>query len=526
MEGLDLKDVIIQEKVEGGRLKAYMTGITLEELDLSKAVINFEITSKTHQFEQGSNCEDPFEITVHISNAALTLRFNQIFELESNDIVDERDVGRYIISDFTFDTTMQPFVYQEKFRLHLLESNLRQNDFQYQIRIPEDSRFTKIFENYAGLFAEHLKQKMQAQLTTALTDAIQEGVYSIFRKFQIVQNYSLFDNLFLNKHIRNICFVPSRRRDTTKRLHGALGFEIDGQFQRIMGAINPAAELEGQAANLLTGQKLTNEKANLNIKIGRVSIDSLLKAIFVDGGIPIMFAEEIEMTTDEADEYIDGFTNTFGEDKPVKISLMLEKFYDFDFDEQFNNVPFKADVSLIFSNPLSEEYIAATCQLTFKGILDISLSNDMSIQINLKQEDAVMTDMQTYFFSETELDDFQEKYFDELHESVLEQVEKAAEDGLMFPLGWDAPITTTGMKINIFKNYVNLEVAETKFREDAIEALEINTYSSVNHDEQRKISVNYPLMYQVDSQHNLTKFFEGEKVGQPVKARKPAEIST
>ena len=146
-----------------------------------------------------------------------------------------------------------------------------------------------------------------------------------------------------------------------------------------MGAINPAAELEGQAASLLTGQKLTNEKANLNIKIGRVSIDSLLKAIFVDGGIPIMFAEEIEMTTDEADEYIDGFTNTFGEDKPVKISLMLEKFYDFDFDEQFNNVPFKADGSLIFSNPLSEEYIAATCQLTFKGILGISLSNDMSI---------------------------------------------------------------------------------------------------------------------------------------------------
>ena len=85
---------------------------------------------------------------------------------------------------------------------------------------------------------------------------------------------------------------------------------------------------------------------------------------------------------------------------------MLEKFYDFDFDEQFNNVPFKADVSLIFSNPLSEEYIAATCQLTFKGILDISLSENMSFKINLKQEDVMMTDMQTYFFSETELDDF------------------------------------------------------------------------------------------------------------------------
>lgn len=67
---------------------------------------------------------------------------------------------------------MQPFVYQEKFRLHPLESTLRQNDFEYEVRTPEDSKFTQILENYAGLFAEHLKQKMQAQLTTALTDAI------------------------------------------------------------------------------------------------------------------------------------------------------------------------------------------------------------------------------------------------------------------------------------------------------------------------------------------------------------------
>ena len=81
-----------------------------------------------------------------------------------------------------------------------------------------------------------------------------------------------------------------------------------------MGEINPAAEREGEAANLLTGQQLTDEKANLDIKIGRVSMESLLKAIFVDGQIPIMFKDEIEMTTDEADEYIDGFTNTFGED--------------------------------------------------------------------------------------------------------------------------------------------------------------------------------------------------------------------
>ena len=66
---------------------------------------------------------------------------------------------------------------------------------------------------------------------------------------------------------------------------------------------------------------------------------------------------------------------------------------------------------------------------------------------------------------------------------MLEQVEKAAADGLMFPLGWDAPVTTTGMHVNIFKDYVNLEVAVLKFREDTIEALEINTYSSVNHDE-------------------------------------------
>lgn len=119
----------------------------------------------------------------------------------------------------------------------------------------------------------------------------------------------------------------------------------------------------------------------MEVRISKVSLDSLLKAVFVDGGIPISFEEEIELTTDDVDEYIDGFTNTFGEDMPVKISLMLEKFYDFDFDEQFNNVPFKADVSLIFSNPLSEEYIAATCQLTFKGILDVDLSDDMSFKI-------------------------------------------------------------------------------------------------------------------------------------------------
>lgn len=92
---------------------------------------------------------------------------------------------------------------------------------------------------------------------------------------------------------------------------------------------------------------------------------------------------------------------------------------------------------------------------------------------------------------------------------MLEQVEKAAEGGIMIPLGWDAPVTTTGMNIKIFKNYVNLEVAVVKFKEDTIEALEINTYSSVNHDEQRKISANYPMLYQVDSQHNLTKYFGG-----------------
>ena len=70
-------------------------------------------------------------------------------------------------------------------------------------------------------------------------------------------------------------------------------------------------------------------------------------------------AESLKMTVEKLDDMADGYANAFKEEDIIKITAQVDNIFSVVFDQQFNNIPFKADLSIFFSNPINEKFKSA-----------------------------------------------------------------------------------------------------------------------------------------------------------------------
>jgi len=65
------------------------------------------------------------------------------------------------------------------------------------------------------------------------------------------------------------------------------------------------------------------------------------------------------MKVEDLEDIAEGFTNAFEESSKVEISAQIDKIYATQFDSDFGNIPIKAEITINFSNPINNRFLAA-----------------------------------------------------------------------------------------------------------------------------------------------------------------------
>ena len=125
-----------------------------------------------------------------------------------------------------------------------------------------------------------------------------------------------------------------------------------------------------------------------NVYIGKQAFDSLLEATFKENGKVSIVKDTIFMKVDDLDEMVDGFSTAFDENSNVKITARVEKITATQFDYDFGNFAFKADLSVDFTNPIDDRFLATQALITLRGSSEVTLIDQFKLSFNIHQEKA------------------------------------------------------------------------------------------------------------------------------------------
>jgi len=74
------------------------------------------------------------------------------------------------------------------------------------------------------------------------------------------------------------------------------------------------------------------------------------------------------------DDFIEGYSNVFDEKSVIEITTQVEKVDIVNFDPTFNNISFKADLVVLFSNPLHAQFKSAKARVAVRGSSTVKLN--------------------------------------------------------------------------------------------------------------------------------------------------------
>lgn len=138
--------------------------------------------------------------------------------------------------------------------------------------------------------------------------------------------------------------------------------------------------------------------------------DTLLECQFKESGNVSDIIPPIEVSVEELEDLIEGYQNAFKEEEIVKISIQIDNIYDVLFDETFGNIPFKAEATITFTNPIEERFSSAQAKLAFKGIAELTVKEDLSFAFQVSQEQLRVSKLQSFFMTETSMKEFESEF--------------------------------------------------------------------------------------------------------------------
>lgn len=123
--------------------------------------------------------------------------------------------------------------------------------------------------------------------------------------------------------------------------------------------------------------------SNIQMVVGRNTFTSLLEAVFNDKKDGRVFTEPIQMKVDKLEEFIDGYSMVFDEEAVIEITTHVLKVDIVSFDPTFNNVAFKADLNVLFSNPINPAFKSAKVSVAVRGSTTIKLNDKMAFILKI-----------------------------------------------------------------------------------------------------------------------------------------------
>ena len=188
--------------------------------------------------------------------------------------------------------------------------------------------------------------------------------------------------------------------------------------------------------------------------ISKVAFDSLMEATFKETGQIAITQAPIVMTAEDLEEMAEGFTTAFDDNSQIKISAALDRIFATQFDSDFSNIPFKAELTVSFANPYQEKFLAAQAKVFCKGTAELGIVDGYHWTFRLNQEKVKVQKFMPYFLSEVELADFEETYLSDLHGKIFATLNKKFSAGIDLPFGLDLGVKTGSMQVSFHKDYI------------------------------------------------------------------------
>lgn len=150
-------DVTIKQKTEHQRLSALMQSVKLSSLDFSKTSVKVDFNAPNKK-----ECtNEDVTLTFTFTNFSLDFQFEHWFEVASTSIESESGVGTFSMRDATLKVEFKPFLNAERLRMAILEFDFDFQDHSMELRRSSDTQIDDgIFEQFAGIYLEHMRKQM------------------------------------------------------------------------------------------------------------------------------------------------------------------------------------------------------------------------------------------------------------------------------------------------------------------------------------------------------------------------------
>ena len=156
------------------------------------------------------------------------------------------------------------------------------------------------------------------------------------------------------------------------------------------------------------------------------------------------------------EDYIEGYSNVFDENDMVNVTIGIDKIHGVQFDKTFGNLPFTAEATISFSNPIETSFSSAQAKIAFKGIAEVDVNEHLGLNFKVSQERLVVTSLHPYFMSDTSVKEFETKFVKTMPQQFLSLINEKLALGVQLPLGWDNNETSLEKQLTINDDYILL----------------------------------------------------------------------
>lgn len=210
------------------------------------------------------------------------------------------------------------------------------------------------------------------------------------------------------------------------------------------------------------------------------------------------------------EDYIEGFTNVFDENDKINATITVDKIHGVQFDQTFGNLPFTAEATLSFSNPIETSFSSAEAKIAFKGIAEINVNDKLGLDFTVSQERLVVTSLHPYFLSDTTVKEFEKEFTKNLPKQFLQLINAKLAEGLQLPLGLDDSQSKHEKTIQIHEGYV--VISEKPSAESSSGSkFELSHYQTYDLDSDEVKLRSYPIAHEVNKNKVIKKFVHGER---------------
>lgn len=410
----------IMLKAENSRMNAQVHQITLDAYDFSQTAAKVLLKPLDADSDACQNTQED-TVVFDFSGLAFEFNFDHWFEVQSSSIESEQGIGTFTIKEANLRVELKPYISAERLRLAIQRFEFEFNDHSLQLNRPQKSDVSSaVFEQFAGIYLEHGRKKIEDELPLKLAVRVQQALHQYLIVFQ--KNAQLKGgDIFMNKNTVDFCMT---RTNFVLMVRG--DFYVSSGSNLLLIGENSAPGLKRD--------DIAKPEIEPYFVLSRGAFQSLVdSALIPQSNMFLQWRSQFKVS--ELEDLIEGFANAFDEDLQVEVESHVLKVQELAFDDTFGNIAFKLMQQHAFKNPIEPRFLSASVTTAQQGVLDLQISEKLDFYFKVEQKQERVKDFEAFFKSETTKDEFREEWSSNYSKKILQGFNEQLASGVRIPFG-------------------------------------------------------------------------------------------